>query len=107
MSDRIPHDPLETGGYCPDCGEPWPCAVRLAQRATKKEIEAFLREALFSVSELLPNDRPGVRWVDPLGWSVWMTYGEQSIPLTIRDPSGKPFAATTSGSADFLEGHLP
>lgn len=102
----VPHDP-DDSNCCPIDGEEWPCAERKRQRATKKEAEQMLRSDLFKVADPLPDDPPGVRWSSPLGWSVWMTYGESGVPMAVRWPDSRPFASTTSGSAEWLEGTLP
>lgn len=109
MSDRVPHDPLvnEPPRHCPDCDEPWPCAVRKQQRYEKKWIEDLLRSDAYKPVPLLDSDPPGVRWESPLGWSVWMTYGEQGVPATIRRPDGQTFAATTYATREWLDEVLP
>lgn len=101
-----PHDPNQEN-RCPLCDEPWPCAERKRQRQEKKELQHLLHSDLYERVDLLPTDDGGIRYRSPLGWSVWFNYGEESIPLTIRAPDGKPFKSTTSGSIDWLEANLP
>lgn len=62
---------------------------------------------LYERVPLLDDDPPGVRMASPLGWSVWMTYGETGAPLTVRRPEGTTFAATTDGAREWLDEVLP
>lgn len=105
-SDTLPHDP-DNYGTCHLCEETWPCQERKRQRAEHREIIAYLASDLYGRVPLLDHDGVGNRMTSPLGWSVWWTYGEIGIPMTIRDPRGKPYASTTNGSAQWLDEFLP
>jgi hypothetical protein len=107
-SDRVLHDPTaDTPGICPECDEPWPCVERKRQRSEIRWIADYLRSDLYKRAPSLDTDPQGVRWASPLGWSVWWTYGMSSVPMTIRDPEGKPYASTTNGTREWLDEVLP
>lgn len=103
----IPHDPLKGSNDCPECGTPFPCANRIEQRRDHKAIVAYLTADLYRRVEPLPNDPPGARFTSPLGWSVWITYGFDTLVGTVRRPDGSPHAANTHATVEWLEEVLP
>lgn len=107
--DRVLHDPLDgTSNDCPECAEPWPCAERRRQREDRKWVyRGVLDGALFKRTDDRPDDPEGVRTVDPLGWSVWWSYGLTGLLVTIRRPDGELHASTDHGSMEWLLENLP
>jgi hypothetical protein len=115
----VPHDPDHTGGcaehrdrgeacLCNVCGTEWPCPIRKEQRVVIRAAVDFLKSALFRRADDLPDDPAcGMRWTSPIGWSVFLAYGEGNAWVTIRDPGGKPWASTTHLTLEFLIEHLP
>lgn len=120
-ADFIPHDPVHAEGEtgcsshrargescaCNICGTEWPCAIRKEQRAEIKYMVDYLKSDLYERAPCLPDDPEGIRWASPLGWSVFLTYGERSVVGAIRDPAGKPRSSTTNATVQWLESDLP
>jgi hypothetical protein len=113
----VPHDPDHVGGChqhegrrcsCNICGTEWPCPIRKEQRRILYGALDHLRAAGYDRAKNLPDDpASGMRWTSPIGWSVFVAYGEGNAWVTIRDPKGQPWATTTHLTVEFLEEHLP
>lgn len=111
----VPHDPIgwpdvpyvAGESKCGLCNEVWPCAERKRQRFMKREIINYLRSDLYERADLRPTDPPGIRFTSPTGWSVWLTYGVQGLPIAISRPDGTAYAAETYGTVSWLEEMLP
>lgn len=115
VEGRVPHDPANgltartPGNPCNrGCPGDWPCEERKAQRLTSREIVDYLRSDLYKpVPDDTDSEQEGNLWESPLGWRVWVSYGERGMLGVIYAPDGALHSSTTFASFQWLAADLP
>lgn len=113
----VPHDPTHEGGcaahrergeacFCNRCETEWPCPIRKEQRRQIQDAVSFLKSDLYE--RVVPGPMPtGMTWRSPLGWSVFLAYGEVHAEFTITDPSGAAYGGPWHLNSGELDRRLP